>query len=756
MFAEEISNITYNDIISNDIRQYLYKYPKGSIINTAQEQVLGDLLLSKRKNSNEKELGEIINIVLDKNDRVIIQSFDKLKDLQLEFPKIIFQNKELFNIANKNYNDKTLELMENELKWQSKNIEESEFIMSKINGYMSDSDMTKLYNLYSIKLLEQLKSMSDADILNTRISLYRALGENIILYKSLYLDNKMPIISQNEIEKINDIDIVLKVIDISKLQTDEEYTYISNFINRNKLTKDQCIRGNELHNKALELINDSQISDEIFAKESFEFINTNGIYNSEYFNIISEYIESKISIEEIVNYLNKISSEVLTDSTLKLIDSFKIKKGLNYEILEQLVNKGFYTTYILCMASDQKLDHIDYTNEQVLNGIVDSCKEILGYADDYIYYIRKYILIHENEKLWKFKSLFFGDYPIISKEELYNINSKDQSIGYINFKKLDTDNIIYIIEYFNSNKLDDISTMKLFGTINSVINDQISNEFVNKFFYDLSYDIVNWSTFKNEDLEIIVNNLIVFMDLNKPQMAMKFMKHIKRNIVSLEEIVYNVGIQSQIVKVEDYIDLVNMVNNPTEKTLDIIDSFDKIYPLNNNIQDYLYKINKMDKYVVSKIMWNKNFVYDKKLINIDGYINIFNKYSEIKDYMGNNRKFINDLIIQDKLDFISEERLMYFSNVPQTIYLIKKILARSNDAFIEKYLSNIKSIKNADNSKLIREFITQDNNIKYIKQENVYQALIKCMEINDKCQLKRKRNKMKRNLLTNTEEKINV
>ena len=218
-FIKEISNFIANGLIDDDFRMYFYNYPKGQKIKTMSEKYVEDLLLYPDDQIEINE--EMISNALEIDPNIVKKCYVRRKNEKFLLPNNIFKSEILFKIALKQFEDDLLELMQKEIKWKIESISESSKILENICKF--NCDLTGILEQYSEKLYIEIQQLTENDIEKARIEIIKTSGKYIKCFKPIFKNEKMPLITKNELEIIKDI-IVSTFPNLDKIKNKRKTT----------------------------------------------------------------------------------------------------------------------------------------------------------------------------------------------------------------------------------------------------------------------------------------------------------------------------------------------------------------------------------------------------------------------------------------------------------------------------------------------------------------------------------------------------
>ena len=98
-FADDLKTLIENGLIASDYKQYFYNFPIDSYLLDANQNKMVNLVLYDEGIKNPQALHELTDKVLQKDEAVVTNCFDRLKRLSKNYPHCIFSESRLFELA---------------------------------------------------------------------------------------------------------------------------------------------------------------------------------------------------------------------------------------------------------------------------------------------------------------------------------------------------------------------------------------------------------------------------------------------------------------------------------------------------------------------------------------------------------------------------------------------------------------------------------------------------------------------------------
>lgn len=744
-FIDDIKKMIIRGDIDDDFRMYFYSYPKGIYINTTDEKDLNNLMLFPFEYSKDDQLDIKVSRVVEKNSEsnIILTTIKKIGQPSHYhgFPPILIENEYMLNCAYKENAQLALTMIKNATPWSEKSIEESKRVLKKIHGY-SFENKNNIYKDYHMYLLNILSGFEDKYIVSVRKELITILGSDIWCFCLVFLFTQenpniqnaaeqnfvisdiilqngkyMPIITDKEIELINDINISIYLISACCINEDN-IGYIGKYLTNEKLA-DECYQ--IAYDILLEAL--KHVSEKTIAPILMRLLLQNAKVDDIFFTVISKEIKNgNLTKSDICKYLNILQIEYLSEKYLCIIDEIAFESGLNQEILTKLIDANKYVTVLSSYSKSKRLNEIDLFTEKVIPQVLAAC-EILNENDSNVLIAIRETIIRSNVDdiiKGKFDILFWGEYPILSEREMNLLPKLENFLTLINCEKIDADNYHIYVDYINKNcrNSDDCYLVfyYLFDSENAWI--LIDTTIVKYIIENLEYSKIGFSNMTMEQQEKVVILLSPYLQLAIPENCYQFMHKVGSLIESLEKILVDNALINQ------YLELLLKLNMYTDYTIEWVSKSDIVFPLPNSITSQLFKDKHYEKYTVAKTLFDNNFQFpingiDNKVIAL-----MYKTESPIFALMVKKIEFLNFIIQSESyktfaLPFDLEMYKPLYGG-RQTAKFVKHLFGKLSESEKLSYLLNMGEIFSPDDSKQIANFLTQAENIDLLNEHALF------------------------------------
>ena len=692
-FAAELLKLIKSRLISFDYKQYFYNFPIGSYLRTNDENRLFNILLYD-SDVALNELDELVKNVLLKNSTVIDDAYKRLKQLNLNCPKCIFQSDSLMQYSIYRHQEMVIGTISNELQYDDKSMTVTSQILT---------DTIKKYLLNNQEVIDKIchlviSKANPPGIITFRKEILNSMIEDINKFSSLYT-TETPLITKQEASDLKN-EKVFSFINYKS--TDFFIDFLNNIHsiiiseNFNISSKDTLDTIVSFYSHAYEILGETENMQ--LTNLMFEFMVRYVVIPSTLENLI-------VSNNDFDNIRSKYTALVdlygqnkeISKNTIEILDNNNVISGLSVHVCKQLFNSGYFKLFI-ANAFYTKINLIDISNDSIKETIlsIDFYNgNDLQVSERLLIGLRTYI-IQTNFDLATnyYNSLFFGGNCLITKSELKLIEQKTMAIKLINTDKLSEDNINYIANYFSDRFVNLKDAYKVLLFVSSINKPDIKR----KTFSLLDFDNLQYYRIANDKKTVIKSNMKDVFDFSKANDMFTFMRITKASDLNFEKAI-NTAIKSGTFSTNEsaYIQYIKTVKNLTLEAIENVCAFDSVHPFPLHVLNEFYRNKKYKYYVVSRILFYNIFAFEeKKLQNLgETYIDLFISKStneDIIEKMAKSKSFLEFLIAEESYVGLPESKRTFFSSVLQTKELLQD-LKNYPINFQIIYLSKIEGFK---------------------------------------------------------------
>lgn len=702
-FIDALCKLVLDNVFDDDFRMYFYTYPDNSYIKTVDEKDVCNLIKLPTIFDNVENLDEMVDRIFSSKPKTIV--IDTIRNLNESepYPMVLILNRTLFEYAVKFNSAKALQLLcQYTLKT---NVGEEKILncLKIINdAHIQETERNCFLQNYSDKILESFSNgeLTNEKFMQLRKNIIIAFEKEIVVFIKLFVNeiSSISIIDESEIELIDNTSDVLKLIDIRLVNTKMEYIF--NRINAEKLSDEDCKLASSIYNELIV----KDFENATLGINILHFLHINNLINIDFFNIV---LTTVTNTESICEYINEFEVSTLPNEYLIGIDEKVIANGLSDELLQRMKNQNLYICYILSKAPKNEIDDIDYLNDTVREKIIYSSKILLNEDTSVFILLRKSIILKVQSVYDKYREIFEGEYPIITKEELNMFNNFSDAIICLDATKLNLENCDFVWEYCNQDNRSANECLSVFEYLfdkeyKLVVEDR---DVAKKLIYALDFDKIRFCELNISQREVATNYVLELLGLSEPEEALKFLRHLKTLVPSLEQIIQESSLT------EDYISLLNDLMTYTDTSIQWIESVKVKMGLCPVITNQLYNRKCYVNYVIGKSLYENKLVYDKNMLSIEQYFNMYLNRQCMYDVMSENEEFISDITkagLYTQISSVALIKPLYY--LPQTADMFEYIWSTLSDNEYSEYLMSIPKIATLDDSKNIQKFLcTQEN-----------------------------------------------
>lgn len=707
--------------IDSMYHMYFYNYPKGSRMFTYEESVVQKAILYGESANN---LNESLDAVINHHSDVIDESLEKIRQLKICLPEIVFQNEKLFTEA--------LKRDVNLIFYWMENLDYSPEAFNKTkNQIMTILQFDMKRKIYTEKIICQFcniweNSFKEKDLLTLRKEICAFFPKEILWYKQLFF-GVHDLIREEEMSKLPLISFINLINIQNESFTEREFNYVIDiFCKRDYKISDYNIIKEFMHNSL------NRIRDEAMAIAYIKCMLKTQIMESLYEQFITDLLltseKQKFKMNLFNGYqqlINTVSSGGLKDQTLRNICKLNIYSGYKASVAEMLNKKGFNIEAIAIYLENDI--NINLETPETFNTLINS-KEWLLLNEKYLFIIRKILIESDDEILLRYESLFQDDYPIVKKDEFFMLLKKYDNIDMIR-KLIRPEQINYelareLIKFLNECTYSNNDAYDVLEYVTS-FNKSILDEFFEKIDFKNS---IKYDTIDDDQKNKIKQKLSNIIDLSTDNGKLSFMKTTKTlDDKWLSEMLVNLNKNIELQKA--FIDVVNNCNKNTisKTTIDIICSFKSAIILNDDVLDSLFMYKEYECYAASKIYKNKKFEMEQSNGLWGAYVEIFtdDDYFFAREYMAENMTFLNELIKRKEYKGMTKDSRMILSRVLQDSGSLQHVIDEYDLLFAHQYYSQMKGFTNKTAAEKFLDIIEKQNTLLHSPEiyQNVYSKL---------------------------------
>ena len=416
-FVKDFCDLICDGIFNYDFRMYFYTYPKGSHIKTTEERILCDMLLMPARNNDYEQLDKIVGMVYkesDEKENIVTKTLTSLD----EYPEVVLMAEKFLSIACKSDWEKVARAI-NEYIIKPMALDEFAVEFWK-RVYAVEFSHKQSFIKRITEMLVKNFTMPE-DTICSRKWMIEAYGKDIIEFKPIFFNEtnqSIPLITEDEIKAINNVDVSIALIDMKQLKT-SNFDYIANLICSHRLSEETFEVGYNIMAKYLEILPKG------FEQKAIEFLTINNCVDDDLFH--AAYMECDSN--QLISYLNALSIDDLTEKYYADIDSRGVGAGLSDDIILNLANRKKYKCILLTAAETGTFQVLDSSLGNEME-ILRDCKWLYESSPSMFIKIRKYLCVERNSE--QYFSLYDGEYPLVTADEYTEFTNTVDAIRCLN------------------------------------------------------------------------------------------------------------------------------------------------------------------------------------------------------------------------------------------------------------------------------------------------------------------------------------
>ena len=725
--ADDLAELIYLRVLDTDYRMYFYSFPKGSYIKNADEKDICNYI--EYPNDYQYEYSEVCaKVARLKEQERLEKVYEAIKRTAYTvgrgyFPKIIFEQVDLFERAYHVDENMCLSTLVKEFGWSEENSKETIRILSNVKSFFhkqhrehSPDEIQRFWGGFTDKLLRKCKLMSDSSqIVQCRQILIEVFRHEILFFKKLYVgmldeSNWVPFITMSEIKKIGDMEISIELMNENNINQ-ESYEEIREVFSK-ILNEKQMEKALTLHESLFRTCKTPEVDEYLC-----DFMCVNRMIVEEFYFAICESVkQGKLSGEIFTQYLNELDTQQILEIHLAPINTMDLDGELKEEIIEKLLKQGYYELPLKYYCYKNELEKVDFKNDP--EKIIQSCEEINRTNSTLIPLIRSEIIKqNDGEGCEVYKELFWNDYPLISIEEMQQFKEFQDAMYSIDASNLEEEGLQEYLEYINAKERIGEECYSVFDNLFRPDSLNCKDaKIINIIISGLDYDKVQMMTMSDEQLTEILGWLSPALKLTVVDNVIESMKLMKWILPEYEKLILNRK------GAVTYIELINELNLCTEYTIEWITGMEPQYGFNTVITTRLLESEHYEHYLVGKILFEQRFDYPMSDEVDEALVSLYCSDSPVIKYLSQSDAFVEKLMkdksytsFQKPLDM---EIVEPFYRVKQTYHFMRFMIEKGSDQHIIEYLRTLNEIETQEDSGAIAKLLI--NHIRFLEDETIY------------------------------------
>lgn len=692
-FQHEMKLLVENKLIDANYRTYFYNYPKDSNLYDTNEMMVYNAIVYQETPRDKNKFQDILDLV---DNKVIYDAFSRLHMLDIKFPIFSIEYDQIFAVIANQFEEQLCQMVE-EFPHDEKNIKRyKDFVVRCVEDRKGVTNRSYLLS----ELAESInRAIEDKEILvNIRETICLKIPSDIIFIQALY-DGENPMLTVAEIEAIDDISTIMRVINYATLTTEQEACMAIH----ERIIKD-CVPEDEYVQFYLQV--ESKQTIKTWYEKMKAYCERHDQIPVGFISRFREGIEEQaISPFEYISLLENISHH--SSEEIELLRDLEWCDGLSESLCKSLYNEEYYREYV-CNQVITDATGIDLGDVQTRDVILEESDWIAKNAIKSFSLIRKKVL-EAGEFIYTYDKLFEVPYPFVSKEELVQIKNYRDAIHILSNWTLEEDDLEYIADYFSQEYRKPTDTYEILQYIVS-----LDRPCAYKLFYLLNMKNISYMRMAKKKVNEM--NRLFYEKFEMDDSAaekIKFMQFVNKTIPYMEKDLYK-ELETEKTACTKYIEFINTLPEIGEETISNISKLKRYYGYSDQINEELYRRKLYKRYVLSKMLSSGYFQFEQdKLSDLgDIYKFLFNRSTDnqIIRYMQECKDFLVWLI-QQKAYMEPEINIENYYAARQTKDLLRYVIDNLQEEKIIEYMSQIDGFDSYESAHFFVELMTQNRNL---------------------------------------------
>lgn len=685
-YVSVVLELVRTGIIDTNYRMYFYNYPKNSRIYSVEESVAQKAILYGSESDN---LNHSVQIVEENGSSIVSDSLNRLKQLGLPLPEVVFHTEELYKATLKRDVEGVIQWLDN----RDYSTEATEKTISQIEAILHFDSTRSIYNESIVvafcKKWEQ--KMTEEQLLRLRLMLCEKFPEEILWYKQLYRGVHV-LANRKELDFVAFEDTIELIDQSNKEFSEKDLEYLLSRYEsspdrescRSKLTS-------YLQNAA------SLIDNSILAPLYLRFMLVDGIINDFLEEIVFDEIRDDIATRKeksglLLDYQNlivKAAQTGLSLRTMENIQSLEVFSDYSVKVAQELRNQGYiFESVMILLALGEDFD---MSREEIVQSILEKKEWLLDHPADFSL-LRQRVVQTSKKVLHKYKDLFADDCPIMNKDEfaqvIKGIPYDDLFVISLIPSKLVTQNEIKMLCGFFNREWHNNSVS--FSILQYIA--EFSNDVSCESFKSLDFEKIQYKRFSGDKQDTIKKLYESSLSLNTTKGKIQFMTITKR-LDWIWENQIQADLQQDSDLCKQYVNAVSLAydRSITQTTAKILGSLNTIYAMPPKVTSVLFKWKQYECYIVSKTLFDHRFTLELKEKGDflwAEYMKVFkeNKYKNTIKSMCKNTEFLQMMMDRKEYQDMDEEARINLASIYQDAASLLDVMEYGDDFALRYYL----------------------------------------------------------------------
>ena len=721
-FSDDLKTLIENGLIASDYRQYFYNFPMDSYLLDANQNKMVNLILYNENINSPQALHELTDKVLQKDETIITNCFDRLKRLSKNYPHCIFSESGLFELAWIHDIDMMLKTLVQTFSYDETSIAETAKVLLPIieSNIIDHADRIDVF-------CDILKEQSSSKALITfRRQLIERFPTQLLKFKPLFFDG-CPLITTAEIESLKGKVCLTGLVDLNSAEINIDTI---KEVHKSLLHELELLDNGELQNivsfyeRVYEVMGKKENA--ALTENIFEFMSRLGVIFEPLETIVIENNDREDILESYTELVNCAEEKnALSPNTMDRVVELKISSGLNRGMCQRLHGTEHFENFVINAVSTD-IGLIDFKDSRIVDAV--SSIDFSNLSDpmnsqELLTSIRLWLIETAQEYMDKpYGHLFMSPYPLITENELNRIKNTSLLLRLIDAAQVSVEHCEYIAKYFSRQNADITQTYEIISFVCTIEDKNAKCELV----YALDFDQLRYYRMSKQRRAEIVEKLSDCLDFEDFEVQIDFMHRTRCSHepfeLQISKAIKENNFDSHREAYSKYVKVVKNINNMTIHNLCAAKS---IYPMPPHILKKIFGAKQYSYYVISKTLAENRFEMEKD--KLDVLLPIYERillsdeslYPNTKKLMAQNSDFISYMAKRKVYEGTPEHTRLWFCYCPQSEELLTDLFENYEDAFVITYLSQ--NLGFEDRNAALRFLRAIKQNEAIAKSEQVYE-----------------------------------
>lgn len=685
-YTKEVFSLIQAKLIDSNYRMYFYNYPKNSKIYSHDEHLVQNAILY---GDTSEDIDNMALRVTRNNVSVVYEALDRLKQLKLPLPDILFSCEPLYIETLRYYPDGIYEWM-SRLDYAPNAFDKSRTRILNLLAFDEERSVYTATHANQFCIVWEAAIKED-NLLHLRSMLCQRFSKEILWYSQLFT-GVHNIASFDELALVSLTDAI-QIINSQKDTFSTEYIdYILRRFEKEispttDLTKDvQVFLTNS----------ESNLGASVVVPFLLQFMQHLRTIFPEYEESVMNQLNSERIFSEQKNALftayqtliNSVAPEKIAGATLKNIQALSVFSGYT-EAIASLLDRAEY----VFEANTVRLHlgvPVDFHSERTIVAFRENFNWLLTHKDIFVKLRLSVIQTSDEKNIFEYAFLFSDECPILSTNEFLlaqHILADDAILKLIPALLVTANEVSMLTGFFNQRFRPNSTTYNYLLYIANM-----PQAVAKECFYVLNFNYaIKYSTFSAYRKKMVKKAFSNVLGLDTPSEKIRFMDATRYMDSAWEESIEDT-IKSDINLQQSYISAVNhaVAKSITKSTIKCICAFPSFHALNDAVTEKLLSSKRYKHYILSKTLYHDKFTLDGPAHreNLwETYLEIFSDsdYPKTRGHMENNHEFLKLIMERKAYTELSNERRSVLAKIYQDADSLQEAVNRGEMFAIDYY-----------------------------------------------------------------------